>query len=125
MEPKQAIHYNFCCCCYYVHIIVMIKKLELHLLVVIILLRLNLGMPKLVFPKLIHQCQKQPVSTPVNILELNFNFMKKNISLKIANVACASCIQNPCFILKIFLIKSSHISIYIFFSFIISLTKFA
>ena len=57
MEPKQSAHYNYFVvlslfCSYSVTF--MIKKLELHLLVVI---RLNLGTPKLVCPKSVHQCR--------------------------------------------------------------------
>ena len=40
------------------------KKLELCELWFQFYLRLDLGMPKLVFPKSISKCQKQPVSTP-------------------------------------------------------------
>ena len=69
MQPKQTTHYNYfdvfsILCSYYV--IDIIRKLELRLLVVIFYLRLNLGTPKLVCPKSVHRCWKQPVSTSTN-----------------------------------------------------------
>ena len=69
MEPKQATHYNYfvvyLLCSYYVTD--MIKKLELRLLVVIVLFRLNLGSLKLLCPKSVNRCRKQLVSTPANV----------------------------------------------------------
>ena len=77
MEPKQSEHYNyfvvFSLLCSY-SVAVMIKKLELHFLVVI---RLNFGTPKLVCPKLVHQCRKQSVSTPGSFTE-NASFISFN-----------------------------------------------
>ena len=60
-------------CWYYVKNI--IKKLEMHLLLVMILFKMNLGMPKLLCPKLVKRCRKQPVSTPDV-----WNFAKKFMS---------------------------------------------
>ena len=46
------------------YVINLIKKLEMHLMVVPIFLKIKLGMPKLVCPKSVYPCQKQPVSIP-------------------------------------------------------------
>ena len=54
MEPKQATHYNYfvifllSCLCYVTD---MLKKLELHLLVVIILFKIEFGLTQISVPK--------------------------------------------------------------------------
>ena len=54
-------------CSYYVTDL--IKKLELHITVVFLFwLRLSLGTSKLVCPKSVYPCRKQPVSTPATFI---------------------------------------------------------
>ena len=67
MELTQATHYNyfdvFSLLCFY-YVIDMIKKLELRLLLVIILFKIEFGNAQIIAPKSIHRCRKQPVPTP-------------------------------------------------------------
>ena len=65
MESKQAIHniyflfsrYHVKTCYSYD------QKLELSLLVVLILRMIKFGTPKLVYPRSVYRCRKQPVLT--------------------------------------------------------------
>ena len=45
----------------------LIKKLELHIMVVSILLKIKCGQAQICVPKLVYWCQKQPVPNPVSV----------------------------------------------------------
>ena len=68
MKYKQAVHYIcfflFSHYCFYIIFLIWSKSWNCSHWLLLFLIRIKFGAPKLVCPKLVYQCQKLPVWTP-------------------------------------------------------------
>ena len=63
----------------------LIKKVELHLVVVSVLLKIKFGHAHLVCPKSVYRCRKQAVSTPVDSQRF---YKRLKTKICYVNIAC-------------------------------------